>query len=115
MKYESTFIVSPELSAEKTDELITKIVKTIEALKGTIKAIQQLGKKRFAYSINKFREGNYIYMEFSGGGEIISTLENLFKFTDSVVRFLTIKIEKKKNVVKSDSKVEQSTADCNKI
>jgi small subunit ribosomal protein S6 len=110
MNYESTFIVSPELSTDKVEQLIAKAVKTIEASKGTVKTVQQLGKKNLAYSINKFREGNYVYMELVGEGSLIDSLESFFKFSDSVIRFLTVKVEKKKVsaklVVQSEQTVE---------
>jgi small subunit ribosomal protein S6 len=108
MNYESTFIVSPELPAEKIEELTAKVVKTVEASKGIIKTVQQLGKKRLAYPINKFREGSYVYMELSGTSEMLNALESFFKFNDSVIRFLTIKIEKKKVVAKSAPKEDQA-------
>ncbi|GHT46425.1 hypothetical protein AGMMS49936_05330 [Endomicrobiia bacterium] len=100
MNYESTFIASPELPADKVEELTTKVVKTIEASQGIVKTIQQMGRKRLAYLINKFNEGSYVYMELSGNGETVNALENFFKFNSSVIRFLTIKIENKKAVVK---------------
>jgi small subunit ribosomal protein S6 len=94
MNYESTFIVSPELQIEKVEQLIAKTVKAVETSKGIVKTVQQLGKKRLAYPINKEREGIYIYMELSGTGEMINALENFFKFNDSVIRFMTIKSKK---------------------
>jgi small subunit ribosomal protein S6 len=107
MDYESTFIVSPELPTDKVEELTAKVVKTIEATKGAIKTVQQLGRKKFAYPVNKFREGNYVYVELSGEGSVVASLESFFKFNDSVIRFLTVKVEKKKVSAKSTTKPEQ--------
>ncbi|MDR1926722.1 MAG: 30S ribosomal protein S6 [Endomicrobium sp.] len=107
MNYESTFIVSPELQIEKVEQLIAKTVKVVETSEGTVKTVQQLGKKRLAYSINKVREGIYIYMELSGTGEMVNALENFFKFNDSVIRFMTIK--SKKNIVKPALRTETLT------
>jgi small subunit ribosomal protein S6 len=106
MNYESTFIISPEVPVEKVEELIAKAVKIIEDSKGTFKTVQQLGRKKFAYPINKLREGSYVYMEFYGNGETIKALENFFKFNDLIIRFLTVKVEKKKVVVKKTAKTE---------
>lgn len=100
MNYESTFICSPELNPEKVEELTGKVTKIIESSNGTVKTVQQLGKKRLAYPINKFREGSYVYMELSGEGEMVNAMENFFKLNDGVIRYLTIKIEKKKVVAK---------------
>jgi small subunit ribosomal protein S6 len=108
MNYESTFVVSPELPIDKVEELTTKVVKTIEAAKGTVKTVQRLGKKKFAYPVNKFREGNYVYMELVGEGSMVGSLENFFKFNDSVIRFLTVKVDNKKVAVKPIAKTEQS-------
>ncbi|MDR0617413.1 MAG: 30S ribosomal protein S6 [Endomicrobium sp.] len=100
MNYESTFIVSPELPLENVEKLTAKTTKIVESAKGVVKSVQQLGKKRLAYPINKFREGSYVFMELTGNGEMVSALENFFKFNDSVIRFMTVKVEKKKVVVK---------------
>jgi small subunit ribosomal protein S6 len=101
MNYESTFIVLPELSVENVEEITSKAVKVIESAKGVVKSVQQIGKKRLAYPINKVREGNYIFMELIGDGNMISALESFFKFNDSVMRFMTVKIDKKKVIEKS--------------
>ncbi|MDR2351073.1 MAG: 30S ribosomal protein S6 [Endomicrobium sp.] len=107
MNYESTFIVSPELPADKVEELAEKAVKTIEAAEGIVKTVQQLGKKKLAYPINKFREGSYVYMELSGDGSMVGSLESFFKFNDSVIRFLTVKVDKKKVSEKPAAQPEQ--------
>ncbi|MDR0977450.1 MAG: 30S ribosomal protein S6 [Endomicrobium sp.] len=108
MNYESTFIVSPELPADKVEELTAKAVKTIEAAKGTVKTVQQIGKKKLAYPINKFREGTYVYMEITGEGSMVASLESFFKFNDSVMRFMTVKVKKKKIAVKPVADNKQS-------
>ena len=97
MSYECTFICSPDLDAAKVEEIISKTTKVIEASNGTIKNLQQLGKKKLAYNINKFREGIYVYMELDGNGSMLQPLENFFKVNDSIIRFLTVKVEVKKN------------------
>jgi len=94
--YESTVICSPELPAEKIDELVEKIKKIVEGSKGQILITQQLGKKRLAYPIRKYREGSYVYFELSGPGETILALENFFKVTDTIIRYLTVKAGKKR-------------------
>jgi small subunit ribosomal protein S6 len=100
MNYESTFIVSPELPVASVEEITSKVVKVLESAKGVVKSVQQIGKKRLAYPINNFREGNYVFMELTGSGDMVSALESFFKFNDSVIRFMTVKIEKKKTVKK---------------
>ncbi|MBN1824111.1 MAG: 30S ribosomal protein S6 [Endomicrobiales bacterium] len=110
--YESTFICSPELPAEQVEELIAKAKKVIETSKGSVLLVQQLGKKKLAYTINKFREGTYVYFELSGTGEMVSSLENFYKVNDSIIRYLTVKTEKKKapaKPAKAGNKPEQGS------
>ena len=105
MSYECTFIFSPDLYAAKVDEIVSKVSKIVETSNGTVKNLQQLGKKKLAYNIKKFREGNYVYMELDGNGYMLQSLENFFKVNDSIIRFLTIKVEEKKKKAVKKSKV----------
>jgi small subunit ribosomal protein S6 len=109
MNYESTFIVSPEMPTEKIEELIEKVKKAVEASNGQMKLVQQLGKKKLAYPIQKFREGAYVYMELSGPGDMIPALENFYKVHDTVIRYLTVKVEKKPVVKKVEAPVAEVT------
>jgi len=108
MSYECTFICSPELDSAKVEDLVAKVSKIIETAEGKIKNLQQLGKKKLAYNIKKFREGNYVYVEFDAKGSVVLSLENFFKVNDDVIRFLTVKVEeKKKKVAKKAKAVEK--------
>ena len=107
MSYERTFICSPELDSTKVEEMVAKVSKIIETSGGTIKNLQQLGKKKLAYNIKKFREGNYVYVDFESNGSVVLSLENFFKVNDDVIRFLTVKVEPKKKVVKKTKAVEK--------
>ena len=93
--YESTFICSPETPAEKIEELTEKAKKIIESNGGKVTLVQNLGKKRLAYPINKLREGSYVYFEITAPGVIVSVLENLYKVSEPIIRSLTVKVEKK--------------------
>jgi len=105
MNYESTFIVSPEMPTEKVEELIEKVKKAVEAANGQMKLVQQLGKKKLAYPIKKHRDGAYVYMELTGPGDMIPALENFYKVHDTIIRYLTVKVEKKPIVKKVEAPV----------
>jgi small subunit ribosomal protein S6 len=95
MNYESTFVIVPNLTSDKIEEIISKTIKTIEDSNGIIKLTQNLGCKKFSYQIKKFNEGIYIYVEMSACIETIKSLEKFFKFNDLILRSLIIKSEKK--------------------
>ncbi len=96
--YESTFICSPEVPTEKLEEFVEKIKKIAESSGGQLVLAQQLGRKKLAYPIKKFREGSYVYMELNGSGEMIAAIEKFYQVNDPVIRYLTVKTEKKKKV-----------------
>ena len=102
--YETTIIFSPEVPAEKLDELIEKIKKLIENSEGTVVIQEKFGRKKLAYPIKKFQEGFYMYFELSGTGKTIAAVENFCKVNDVIIRYLTIKKVKKAVVpVKSEA------------
>jgi small subunit ribosomal protein S6 len=96
MNYETTFICSPDLPPEKVEELSKKLEKIIENSKGAVKTIHQPVKKKLAYPVQKFREGSYVFVELSGDGIVVNAMENFFRVTDGIIRYLTVKVEKKK-------------------
>lgn len=93
--YESTIIFSPEVPAEKLDELIEKIKKLVENSEGSVVIQEKFGRKKLAYPIKKFQDGFYMYFEISGTGKTIAAVENFCKVSDQIIRYLTIKKVKK--------------------
>lgn len=100
--YECTFICTPEIPPEKVDEAVEKVTKIVQENNGSIIIANKLGRRRLAYPIKKFREGSYVYMELSGTGEMVSAIENYFKISDFVIRYLTVKAAKKPVAPKSE-------------
>jgi small subunit ribosomal protein S6 len=111
MDYEVTFIASPELQAEKVEELTAKVRSVIESAGGSIRSQQQLGKKKLAYPIAKFHEGSYVFFEVGGSGEMLKPLENSLRLSDSVIRYLIIRVEKKKINAKLARKKEEKLSE----
>lgn len=93
--YETTIIFSPDLPAEKLDELMDKVQKIVESSEGKVVVLEKLGRKKLAYPIKKFLDGFYVYFEISGTGNTITQVENFCKVTDQIIRYLTVKKVKK--------------------
>ena len=88
-KYETIFIVSPELNEEETTALIEKFKKLIED-NGTIDGVEDWGKRKLAYPINDLTEGTYTLINFTAGHEFPAELDRIYKITDGVLRSLII-------------------------
>ncbi len=91
--YETIFICLPLSTEEEIDVLIDKVKNLITKEGGEIKNMNKWGKKRLAYPIKRQREGYYVFIEFSSPQEKLKELENLYRVTDKIIRFLTVKKE----------------------
>jgi small subunit ribosomal protein S6 len=88
--YETVFIVKPDLSEDDTKAVIEKFKNLIET-SAKLDKVDQWGKKKFAYPIQKFTEGHYILMEFTSEPSFPRELERIYKITDSVLKYLVVK------------------------
>jgi small subunit ribosomal protein S6 len=91
--YENLFIVKPDATEEEIDHLVDQMSKHVTGGGGTIDKVDKWGKRRLAYRIEKHREGSYILMQFSAEPSIVSEFERRLRVQDSVIKFLTVRID----------------------
>ena len=93
--YETVIIVS----ASFEDEDIEKILKRYEELfknnNVEILEIEKWGRKRMAYHIKKIRTGYYFLIRFRCEGSFIKKLERSFQIDEQILRYLTVRLDKK--------------------
>ncbi len=92
--YELTLILNPEVSEDKFKATLDKVSQLITGKGGAISAVEPWGKKRMAFPIKRFREGNYVLLKCTMDPKIITELESSLKLTEEVLRHLLIKVEK---------------------
>jgi small subunit ribosomal protein S6 len=92
--YESAVIINAALDDAQIEAIITKIQDTIQLNGGTISLLDKWGRKRLAYMINKSKIGFYVIFRFEAPSEAISKLERVYRLEESIIRFLTIKLDK---------------------
>ena len=91
--YENLFIVKPDATEEEIDHLVDQMSKNVTAGGGTIDKVDKWGKRRLAYRIEKHREGSYVLMQFSAEPAIVKEFERRLRVQDSVIKFLTVRID----------------------
>lgn len=89
-KYESIFILNPNLDEEGTKGLVEKFKGLIES-SATFESIEEWGKRKLAYPINKVNEGYYTLVNFSADSSFAHELERIYKITDGVIKYIVIK------------------------
>ena len=91
--YELVVVVSPQLSDESFDATIDKYSRFISGKGGTIGDTQRWGKRRLAYPIKHFTEGNYVLLKFRMKPAFSRDLEANLRISEEVVRHLLVKME----------------------
>ena len=91
--YESIFILRSSLSEEEAAGVQEKMKGALEKLGASIIKAENWGKKKLAYEINHDRRGTYTLLQFEASGNVVSELERLYRLEDSVLKFLTVKVD----------------------
>ena len=90
--YEMVIIISPELEDEKFGATIDKVSQFITERGGTISEVEQWGKRKLAYPIQRFMEGNYVLSRFKLKPAFGKELEANLQISEEVLRHLLIKL-----------------------
>ena len=90
-KYESVIIINPSVDEESIKNLLQKFTDLINS-DGKVEKVEETGKKRLAYEINKNKEGYYVIINFESNPALVSELERNYRIADEVLKFITVKI-----------------------
>jgi len=92
--YDTTYILTPEASAEVEKASQDRIQKVITQFGGELLEWRPLGKKKLAYPIQKKTKGNYFCAIYTGKPGVVAEIERFFKINENVIRFLTMNLQK---------------------
>ncbi|MCD6569893.1 MAG: 30S ribosomal protein S6 [Deltaproteobacteria bacterium] len=108
--YEVMFIVSPEVSDDALEKVITKFKDVITKSGGNVSGVDDYGIKSLAYKINKERQGHYFLCCFNGPCSLIAELERNLRIDESIMRFMVTKLEKEaeKSGIKEGKEMQDS-------
>jgi len=109
-KYETIFIVKPELADEEVKSVTDKVQEIVASFKGEFKKLEDWGPRKLAYPLNKFTRGRYFYLRFDGNAELIAELERRLRLDDKVIRYQSVKIEKEAPVAEKPAEVTEAAA-----
>lgn len=101
--YETVIVTSAKLGEEGSAALVERF-KALIAEHGTVQSVDDWGKRRFAYPINKQNEGYYTLINFESGPEFTAELDRRYKITDGIVRTLIVKRDPRHIVEKKPQK-----------
>ena len=92
-KYELAVVLNVKLKDEERAAAIEKITNYITRFGGTVTNIDEWGKKRLAYEIQKMKEGFYYFIQFDGDSTTPNELESRIRIMEPVIRYLCVRQE----------------------
>ncbi len=107
-KYENLVIVKPTLTAEEIQANIAAIEEVITSNGGEIAATDAMGMRKLAYPIAKNERGYYHVIYYTVEPSAIAEIERRFRINEELLRFVTIKYEKKAETKAWDALVEKT-------
>ncbi|MDO5100055.1 MAG: 30S ribosomal protein S6 [Eubacteriales bacterium] len=91
-KYELAVVVSAKIEDEAREATVEKVKEYVTRFGGTITNVDEWGKKRLAYEIQKMKEAYYYFIQFETENTACpSEVEQRIRIMENVIRFLCIK------------------------
>ena len=92
--YETVFIMNPVLSEDQVKETVKRYISYLKDNKAEIVSEENWGLKKLKYAIQKKKSGFYFLIEYKANGAILSEMDVEFKRDETVLRWLTVKLDK---------------------
>ncbi len=90
-KYELAVIVNAKIEDDERAATIDKVKGYIERFGGTVTEVDEWGKKKLAYDIQKMSEAYYYFIRFDGDTSVPYEVENNVRIMENVIRYLCVR------------------------
>ena len=94
-KYELALVVNAKIEDEARDAVVEKAKGYITRYNGVISEVEEWGKKKLAYEIQKMHEGYYYFIQFEADPSAPAELESHMRIMDNVLRYLIVRKDEK--------------------
>ncbi len=91
--YEVMFIVRPDVVEEDADKLVAGFSTTVTNGGGVVKSVEKMGRRKLAYMVRKFNDGNYVLMTIEANGVVVAELERRLRVSEPVIKFITVRMD----------------------
>jgi small subunit ribosomal protein S6 len=91
--YEVMFIVRPDVQDEELDKLIAGFEATVTNGGGVVRSTEKMGRRKLAYLVRKFNDGNYVLLTIDADGKLVAELERRLRVTEPVIKFITVRMD----------------------
>ncbi|MDR3358040.1 MAG: 30S ribosomal protein S6 [Desulfovibrio sp.] len=91
-KFETMLLLSPELSAENREAVITGLTGVIEREGGVVAEVDNWGMRDLAYPVRKQMRGYYTRLEYQAPAVLVAELERNIRISDGIFKFVTVRL-----------------------
>ncbi|MDR1801792.1 MAG: 30S ribosomal protein S6 [Lachnospiraceae bacterium] len=92
-KYELAIVVNAKIEDDERAQVVERAKALVERFGGTVTDVDEWGKKRLAYEIQKMKEGYYYFIHFEADALVPGEIEQRIRIMDNVIRYLCVKQE----------------------
>ena len=90
-QYELALVVSAKVEDDVKAATLEKAQEYITRFGGVVTNVEDQGKKRLAYEIQKMKEGHYYFIQFDADATVPAEVEKRVRIMDNVIRFLCVR------------------------
>ena len=94
-KYELALVVSAKIEDDARTATVEKAKEYITRAGGTVTEVEDWGKKKLAYEVQKMREAYYYFIQFEAEPTVPAEVEQDVRIMDNVLRFLVVRKDEK--------------------
>ena len=91
--YEVMFIIRPDVAEEDADKLIAGFEATVTGGGGNVRSVEKMGRRKLAYTVRKFNDGNYVLLTIDADGKLVAELERRLRVSEPVIKYLTVRMD----------------------
>lgn len=92
-KYELAVVVSAKLEDDARTATVEKVKEYITRYGGVVTNVDDWGKRKLAYEIQKMSEGYYYFIQFDAETDCPAELERHVRIMENVLRYLCVKAD----------------------
>ena len=91
-EYETIFILRPDTANDTISQINTRVRGVIDGMNGSLIKLDNWGKRKLAYEVQKQLKGVYLYWRYLGGSSLVEEIERNLRMLDTVIRYYTVKV-----------------------
>ena len=92
-KYELAVVVSAKIEDDERAAVVDKCKALVERFGGNITEVDEWGKKKLAYEVQKMKEAFYYFIQFESDSVCPNEVEAHVRIMEPVIRYLCVKVE----------------------